>query len=253
MADRMKTEVPEHPRILVVDDDAELLRAVRLSLAAADYDVLCVGSSVEALPVIRRTNPHLIVLDVMMPDVDGWQILSAVRQEPAPVSGALVLMLTAKDSLESKVTGFTLGADDYLVKPFSVQELRLRVAALLRRYGTSDRAGSRATFTVVNGASGQVLLAADDVFYFDGVRNYSYAHTWDDKRLCKLRLHEVEEAAPNHFMRVHRSFIVNGIHVRGGRWVNNSSYHLVLADKDRTEIPVSRRVTADVRRELGLS
>lgn len=242
----------EANRILIVDDDAELLRGLRLSLSSEGYQVDVLARSEDAVAAIRRLRPDVVVLDVMMPEVDGWQILAALRNQPG-TADLPVIMLTAKDSLQAKVAGFTLGADDYVAKPFAVQELRCRISAVLRRTRkTTGVGGTEPTFTAVCGTTGQLLVPASDVYYIDGVRNYTYLHSYDDKHLCRMTLREVQDTAPDGFMRVHRSYILNASHVRGGRWTSSTTYCLVLSDKTSTEIPLSRKRITSIQRELGL-
>ncbi|HSB39795.1 MAG TPA: response regulator transcription factor [Gaiellaceae bacterium] len=123
--------------VLAVDDEPRYLEIIRFNLEAAGYRVACASSGEEALEVFAREEPDLIVLDVMLPGLDGFGVLSQVRER----SGCPVIMLTAKGSEEDKVHGLRLGADDYVTKPFSAQELLARVEAVLRR--TRVRAGER--------------------------------------------------------------------------------------------------------------
>lgn len=238
--------------VLLVDDDVALVRALRLSLQLEGHRVSTVARSADALEAVVRLRPDLVILDVMMPGVDGWQVLSALRSDPV-VADTSVMMLTAKDSEQSKYTGFTLGADDYLTKPFSLVELRCRVAALLRRsaggHGVSPLA---VTVPVMSGPTGQTLIAASDIYYVEGVRNYAYVHTYDARHLSRHSLGELEERLPSDFMRVHRSFIVNIASVKGCGWATRSSFQLRLGDLDATELPVSRTLVVEVRSRLGV-
>lgn len=246
------TAVRPGGHILLVDDDVALVRALRLSLQLEGYRVSTVARSVDALGAVVRLRPDLVILDVMMPGIDGWQVLRAVRADPS-VADTPIMMLTAKDSEKAKYTGFTLGADDYLTKPFSLVELRCRVAALLRRsaggHGVSPEV---VTVPVMNGASGQTLIAASDIYYVEGIRNYAYVHTYDTRHLSRHSLGELQERLPSDFARVHRSFIVNLSAVRGCGWATRSSFRLRLGNLDATELPVSRTLVSDVRSRLGV-
>ena len=122
--------------ILIVDDEAELLEMVRAIFTRAGYSrVLTAGSGAEALAVCTAGQPDIVILDVMMPGMDGFEVLRQLRQS----SSVPVLMLTARGEAEDKFTGFECGADDYLAKPFLPRELLFRVQAILRR--TSPAAG----------------------------------------------------------------------------------------------------------------
>jgi two-component system phosphate regulon response regulator PhoB len=127
-------------RILVVDDEPDLLELVRVNLCQAGYEVEVVESGEAALDVLRRNPPDLLVLDLMLPDVPGTEICRRVRANP-DLQHLPVLMLTAKADEVDRVVGLELGADDYVVKPFSPRELTLRVRAVLRRRAPVPEAG----------------------------------------------------------------------------------------------------------------
>ena len=116
-------------RILVVDDDPEIVSFVKRGLAYEGYKVDTAADGFEALAKARESEPDLVVLDVMMPEIDGIEVSKRLREG----SDVPILMLTAKGTIPDKVTGFESGADDYLVKPFAFDELLARVRALLRR------------------------------------------------------------------------------------------------------------------------
>jgi DNA-binding response OmpR family regulator len=239
-------------RILLVDDSLDLLRGLRLALSREGYLVEVLSQPGVVREVIERVRPDILVLDVMMPGVDGWQVLRMVRDHPD--FGALpVLMLTAKGSSEAKVGGFTLGADDYLTKPFDIAELKCRIGALLRRSGSHrSPKPSEYCFTAVIGSGERLLVPAEDVYYIEGVRNYTYLHTCSDRFLSRAGLGATADEAPSEFMRVHRSYIVNLRRVSGGRWLSSSSYQLTLADEQGTQIPVSRKLVTEAQTRAGL-
>ncbi len=116
-------------RVLVVDDEARILSMMRRVLEADGYQVVLAGHGRAALDIVRAEPVDLIILDVMMPDIDGFDVCRTVRRE----SLVPILMLTARDTGTDKVTGLDCGADDYVVKPFENDELMARVRALLRR------------------------------------------------------------------------------------------------------------------------
>jgi DNA-binding response OmpR family regulator len=116
--------------ILLVDDEPTILEALRFNLSREGYDVLTAGDGRTALALARGRRPDLIVLDLMLPDIDGLEVCRLLRQEHSTIP---ILMLTAKDSETDKVVGLELGADDYLTKPCGLRELFARIKALLRR------------------------------------------------------------------------------------------------------------------------
>jgi len=119
----------ERKHILVVDDEARMVRFVRMNLELEGYQVSTAANGTEALDKVREELPDLVLLDVMMPEMDGYETLERIRQ----VSSVPVIMLTVKAEEEDKVRGLELGADDYVTKPFSPRELASRVKAALRR------------------------------------------------------------------------------------------------------------------------
>ena len=116
-------------RVLVVDDDAKTVELVKLYLNRDGYKVLTAYDGIEALRLARESHPDLIVLDLMLPGVDGLEVCRTLRNE----SDVPIIMLTARTTDEDKLTGLGLGADDYVTKPFSPRELAARVRAVLRR------------------------------------------------------------------------------------------------------------------------
>lgn len=116
-------------RILVVEDEAKTADYLRKGLGESGYLVEVAGNGLDGQHLIREFEFDLIILDVMLPGIDGWQLLTIIRQH----SSTPVLFLTARDAVEDRVKGLELGADDYLVKPFSYAELLARVRTLLRR------------------------------------------------------------------------------------------------------------------------
>jgi DNA-binding response OmpR family regulator len=125
-------EAPAGGEILVVDDDEIVARTIERTLRAAGFRVLVARTGVEALRAARRHPPDLMVLDVLMPGMDGFEVCREIRQDPL-LKDLPVLFLTAKGKEEDRVEGLRAGADDYLSKPFNLDELYLRVRAILRR------------------------------------------------------------------------------------------------------------------------
>jgi DNA-binding response OmpR family regulator len=133
-------------RILIVEDDLAVARGLEYGLASEGWSVIHATSGQQALLLIRTQQPHLIILDIRLPDISGFDVCRQLRSEGATQP---VLMLTARDEEFDKVLGLEMGADDYVVKPFSLREIIARVRALLRRsYGdlATSSAGKRITF-----------------------------------------------------------------------------------------------------------
>jgi two-component system phosphate regulon response regulator PhoB len=128
------TPTPGGERVLVVDDEPDIVALVAYHLAKAGYRVSTASSGTDALEAVRRERPALVVLDLMLPGMSGYEVLEQLRSADATRDVA-VLMLTARREEPDRIQGLSLGADDYLTKPFSPQELVLRVGAILRRVG----------------------------------------------------------------------------------------------------------------------
>lgn len=121
--------------ILIVDDDNRMTSALRRTLAYAGYQVSIAVNGEGALSIVRIRPPDLVILDLMLPGIDGFEVCRRLRSAGDDIA---VLMLTARDAVEDRVAGFDTGADDYLVKPFALEELLARVKALLRRRNPPD-------------------------------------------------------------------------------------------------------------------
>jgi two-component system, OmpR family, alkaline phosphatase synthesis response regulator PhoP len=155
-----KPRVSTRERILVVDDEEDLLELVNYNLTKEGYRVEGVGTGEEALSAARRSLPDLIVLDLLLPHVDGLEVCRLLKTDPK-TQHIPIIMLTAKSEEADVVTGLELGADDYLTKPFSPRVLLARIKAILRRKGkdADDDAGSiRVRELIIHPGRHEVLL-----------------------------------------------------------------------------------------------
>ncbi len=130
-------------RVLVVDDEPNITDLISTALHYEGFEVSSAATGRAALNEVIASRPHLVVLDVMLPDLDGFEVARRLRQEGRRVP---ILFLTARDATEDKVRGLTLGGDDYVTKPFSLEELLARVRAVLRRVQENGDATSRLQF-----------------------------------------------------------------------------------------------------------
>jgi two-component system OmpR family response regulator len=127
------TSDARQPRVLVVDDEEHITELVAMGLGYNGFDVERTGSGRAAMTAVERERPDLIVLDVMLPDLDGFEVAKRLRQAEGAGTRVPIIFLTAKDTTQDKVEGLRLGSDDYVTKPFSIEELIERVKAVLRR------------------------------------------------------------------------------------------------------------------------
>lgn len=129
-------------KILVVDDEPDALEVIGFKLREAGFSPVFATDGAKALAAVRAERPDLLILDLMLPEIDGLEVCKILRRDPATVS-LPILMLTAKAAEMDRVLGLELGADDYLTKPYSPRELVLRVRKLLKRAQAADEAGER--------------------------------------------------------------------------------------------------------------
>jgi DNA-binding response OmpR family regulator len=153
-------------RILVVDDEVRMVRFIRLNLEHDGFQVIEAYNGMQALERMRTNLPDLVLLDVMMPDIDGFEVLRTIRE----ISQVPVIMLTAKGEEDDRVRGLELGADDYITKPFSPREMVSRVRAVLRRTETTT-------------ATTHGLIEVDEHLKI----NFDRREVWLDGELVQLR------------------------------------------------------------------
>ena len=137
------TDVPTGQRVLVVDDEPNLAEVVTMALRFQGFEVQTAASGREALAAVHRFKPHLMVLDVMLPDMEGFEVAARLGAQRA---GVPIVFLTARDATEDKVRGLSGGGDDYMTKPFSLEELVARIRTILRRTGQAAPESSRLSF-----------------------------------------------------------------------------------------------------------
>ena len=123
---------PKVSKILVVDDDLAILELIKINLQLIGHDVICADDGIKGFALVKQESPDLVILDVMMPKVDGFTVANRIRNNETS-KDTPILMLTALGMMQDKAKGFDAGVDDYLVKPFELDELKLRTRALLRR------------------------------------------------------------------------------------------------------------------------
>ncbi|MEA2389951.1 MAG: two-component system, OmpR family, response regulator [Solirubrobacteraceae bacterium] len=130
-------------RVLVVDDEPNIVDVISMALRFQGFAVESAGKGRDALAAVAAFKPHLLLLDIMLPDMEGFEVARRLGGERADLP---IIFLTARDATEDKVRGLTSGGDDYVTKPFSLEELVARIRTILRRSGLSDQDSSRITF-----------------------------------------------------------------------------------------------------------
>jgi two-component system OmpR family response regulator len=140
---RKMSSVDDGFRILVVDDEPNIVDVISMALRYQGFDVATAGNGSEALDQVKGFRPHLMLLDVMLPDMEGFEVAERLGAQRA---GVPIIFLTARDSTEDKIRGLTTGGDDYVTKPFSLEELVARIRTVLRRTGAAGAESARLTF-----------------------------------------------------------------------------------------------------------
>ena len=158
----LQAEQDSHQKILVADDEASIRRILEARLSMIGYDIVTATDGEEAIAAFNKYNPDLIVLDVMMPKIDGYGVTREIRR----TSDVPIIILTALGDVSERITGLELGADDYVIKPFSPKELEARVKAVLRRTNTKEVAAptSKITKNVITTGNIRIDTARRQVF-----------------------------------------------------------------------------------------
>lgn len=238
--------------VLLVEDEPLISEIVAKSLKLEGYHVEIARSGEEGLALVKESPPDLILLDVLLPKIDGWEVLTQLRDDPRTDS-IPIIMLTALTDENSKIQGLRGGADDYVTKPFSALELMARVDAVMKRV---DRPVSRDSFRAqIPARKGDkiFLVNVDDINYVNIQRDYTFLHTDTDRYMTSHTLADLERILdPDKFFRAHRGFIVNLQKVKEIVKVGTSSYELTMKDPAGSKVPMSRRQSSELKRILNM-
>jgi DNA-binding LytR/AlgR family response regulator len=244
----------EPVNVLVVDDDPAIVEMIRLGLGLDGMNVLSASDGAEALEVLAREPVDVILLDIMMPRVDGWMALMEIRNG-AETADIPVIMLTAKTQDLAKILAFKQGVQQYVTKPFNIQELAARVRSLARtRVGGKVVGGGEGEFRklAVRKGGRTVLLSIDDITYVSAKNKSTYVHTYENQFLVDMTLGELEKKLSREsFHRLHRSYIINMNCIKEILRVDGG-YVVVANDRDETHIPVARREMRPFREAVGI-
>jgi DNA-binding LytR/AlgR family response regulator len=246
----------ESVNVLVIDDDEAVVDMIRVGLEADGMHVLGAGDGAEGIEVLGREPVDVVVLDIMMPRVDGWMTLMEIRSS-AVTADLPVIMLTAKTQDLAKIYAFKQGVQQYVTKPFNVMELAARVESLAksrRKEAGDGSAPSESEFRklAVRKGGRTVLLSIDDIVFVSARNKSTYAHTYENQYLVDTTLGDLQHRlAREPFERVHRSYLVNLNRVKEILRVEGS-YVVVAGDRDETHIPVARRQVRTFRESVGI-
>lgn len=242
--------------VLVIDDDEATIDMIRMGLEADGMRVFGASDGGEGIAVLARERIDVVVLDIVMPRVDGWMALMDIRNNPA-TSEVPVIMLTAKTQDLAKILAFKQGVQQYVTKPFNIMELAARVESLARgrRRATVEHipnGESEFRKLAVRKGGRTVLLNIDDIVYLSARNKSTYAHTFENQYLVDLTLSELEDRLSREsFARIHRSHLVSLNRIKEILRIDGG-YVVVAADRDETHIPVARRQVKQFREAVGI-
>jgi two-component system, OmpR family, response regulator VanR len=246
IADPRGSPVNDSVTVLVVDDDVAVVDMIRMGLEIDGIRVLSAGDGSEAIEMLDAEDVDVVVLDIMMPKVDGWMALMEIRSNPGTVD-VPVIMLTAKTQDLAKILAFKQGVQQYVTKPFNVQELSARVQSLAvgrrKMMGESSRQGEGDFRKLAVRKGGRtILLSIDDIVFLSARNKSTYAHTDDNQYLVDLTLGELEEKLGREsFTRIHRSYMINLNRIRRScGWTVRTSSSRRTATRQRSRSPVVR-------------
>jgi two-component system, LytTR family, response regulator LytT len=233
-------------RALVVDDEAPARSELRYLLGAhADVQVVAEAATAgEAVEVMRDLRVDVVFLDVEMPGATGLDAAPQLRERRDPPA---VVFVTAHAGYA--VDAFAVEAFDYLLKPVDPDRLARVVERLLER--SRESAAPVEKIPVVGGGRTD-LLDRDEIHFVQADGDYSRIHTYDRSYLSTASLGELEDRLGTRFARIHRSYLVNLAKVAAVRRATSDRFRVQLADRDRTELDVSRRQSREIRERLGL-
>lgn len=240
--------------ILVVEDDKDIANLVETHLRLEGFEVTVASEGIEALRKMELNQPDLVILDIMLPRVDGWEVLLKIKKS-YQTKDIPVIMLSAKSEDISKVTAFREGADDYVTKPFSPDELVARIKAVLRRAAPSEVKGeeAKAQRIPVEFQGRKLLLKPAEVIFVESQEAQTSLHTYSGVYSTHLSLTDLELKLPrDQFFRCHRSYLVNLDKVKEIISQPNRTCLVVVEDEKRSQVPVSRRSVKELKERLGL-
>ncbi|PKQ17030.1 MAG: hypothetical protein CVT67_02515 [Actinobacteria bacterium HGW-Actinobacteria-7] len=242
--------------VLVVDDDRPTVDMIRMGLESEGMRVSSAGDGGEAIEILGREHIDVVILDIMMPRVDGWMALMEIRNNAATAL-LPVIMLTAKSQDLAKILAFKQGVQQYVTKPFNVLELVARVESLARSHAYGHVEPTTATDAefrklAVRKGGRTVLLTIDEIIYLSARNKSTYAHTYENQYLVDATLGDLEDRLGREsFSRVHRSYLVNLNRVKEILRIDGG-YVVVATDRDETHIPVARRQVREFREAVGI-
>lgn len=251
-------ESKDRPHILVIDDDRETLKMLDVVLSMAGFRVSSCADGIEGIRITEEENPDLIILDVLMPEKNGIEVMREIRTNPA-TKAIPILFLSAVDDEATVVQGLK-GADDYVVKQVGPLELEARIRKMLERSGRAAKEPSSANRTprrlaVKVGAETRLILWSS-IYYIEAAGKYSYLNLGDgqERLLADGNIGEFEPKleAGGHFLRIHRSYVVNLDRIKKLVRDGAKKTAVVLDDANHTQLRVSDSRLSELKSRLRI-
>lgn len=149
-------------KILVIDDEESILDLIRMNLILENYEVVTATDGKSGMAMLKKEKPDFIILDIMLPDIDGFSVLQEIRNTDRDIP---VIMLTAKNQINDKLTGLHLGADDYITKPFDSREVILRIKAIEKRMDRSESSSETPDFIKIDVSGRRVFIEGEEKYF----------------------------------------------------------------------------------------
>lgn len=149
-------------KILVIDDEESILDLIRMNLILENYEVVTATDGKSGMAILKKEKPDFIILDIMLPDIDGFSVLQEIRNTDRDIP---VIMLTAKNQINDKLTGLHLGADDYITKPFDSREVILRIKAIEKRMDRSESSSETPDFIKIDVSGRRVFIEGEEKYF----------------------------------------------------------------------------------------
>lgn len=245
----------ETSRILIIDDDEEMLQTLHTLLSIDGFDVTVSSNPIDGMALAEKIAPAVIILDVMMPEMDGIEVMNRLRERDSTAEIPIIFLSAAGDE-QTKIAGLR-GGDDYILKPFRTLELEARIRKVLERRAGANAAHGGPALSLerlaVNVGEETYLVPIEQVYYFEASGKYAYAHTRDKKYLTHFSIGELENKLKDNdiFMRIHRSFIINTRVVQ--RVTRDERKNTaVIADQEGSVLRISGPYLAPLKEKLGL-
>ncbi len=240
-------------RVMIVDDEKEIVKLLEEFFEKEGFRTISAYNGEEALHKVVKSKPDIVILDIMMPEVCGWELLDFIKTNPQ-TSHIPVIVLTAKGREISRVYGLEHGADDYVVKPFGLKELLIRVKRTIEKSSTPHFSpGSISKIPIVLGDN-LVFIEKEEISAVKAVRKESIVYFKKDEYRSRYNIGSLQEMLGKQFYRVHKSYLVNISKIKKALLPEANKMYLIieLGYGKEIRIPVSRKQISTLKKMLNI-